>query len=176
MQRDAYRNRSPHLQHHINMTVNLISIAMFYTTQLVGDTSHRHPVNLLCNQLVKKMKPMLTYAVEPTENERHTGKDNWEVRLFVREMAKMRRTLRGTCDVFDIPYKSVSVQSFANRVKPFEIWSKNYQYSPRITPIPPPFSPRRDWGSFHTKQRSSIPYGCNFGNYPNEHTSAYVVC
>ena len=96
---------------------------MFYTTQFgnTQGTNRQHPVHSMCERLLKQMKPMLTYAVEPTENERHTGKDNWEVRLFVREMAKMRRTLRGTCDVFDIPYKSVSVQSLANRVKPFDI-------------------------------------------------------
>ena len=95
---------------------------MFYTTQLVGDAaSNRHPVHMMCNQLLKKMKPMFLFKGEPTEQERLKKYESGEVRMMVREMAKMRRTLRGTCDVFDIPYKSVSVQELANRVKPFEI-------------------------------------------------------
>ena len=122
MQRKAYSNRSPHLQHHITMTVNLISIAMFYTTQLVGHTANnRHPVHMMCNNLLNQMKPMFSHKYVGTEDEQQTSNYNFDIRMMVREMSKMRRTLRGTCDVFDIPYKSVSVQSLANRVKPFEI-------------------------------------------------------
>lgn len=102
------------------MTVNLISIAMFYTTQF-GDTNRQHPVHMMCNQLLKQMKPMFSHKYVETEDEQQTSNYNFDVRMMVREMSKMRRTLRGTCDVFDIPYKSVSVQSLANRVRPFEI-------------------------------------------------------
>lgn len=101
------------------MTVNLISIAMFYTTQLVGHTAtNRHPVHMMCNNLLNQMKPMFSHKYVETEDALLA---EYNARMMVREMAKMRRTLRGTCDIFDIPYKSVSVQSFANRVKPFEI-------------------------------------------------------
>ena len=129
MQRKAYPNRSPHLTHHINMTVNLISIAMFYTTQFgnTQGTNRQHPVHSMCERLLKQMEPMFAHKHRVTDEEQEhrereifNGKYNREVRMMVREMAKMRRTLRGTCDIFDIPYKSISVQELANQVKSFE--------------------------------------------------------